>query len=447
MLNMNTPSNQHADVNYLVLGLGLTGYSVACYLMALGYRCRIQDSRNIPPYLRQLRSEFPLADVRQSLNADLISWADVLVVSPGLSIAQPEIVQAARLGKRVIGDIELFAQAMMTQPIVAITGSNGKSTVTTLLAEMIVADQKTVGVGGNIGTPALDLLQQPVEYFVLELSSYQLETTRSLRPEIATVLNLSEDHLDRYDSYTDYIQAKLHIYQNAKTCVSNQDDEKTRHDSSDVLFGLNVASKTEYGLVENESGHWLAHKGETWVNVNQLKVSGRHNWANCLAAMAIANTLGISRPAIIDAMVKFKGIPHRSEWIAEIDGVEWVNDSKATNVGAALASIEGRNRPIILIAGGESKNADMSLLYKTITQQVKLVLLLGVDANRIERAWRGATRIERVNNMADAVIRANQQVVSGDCVLLAPACASFDMYPTFEARGDDFANHVGRLLK
>jgi UDP-N-acetylmuramoylalanine--D-glutamate ligase len=447
MLNMSAHSKQHADSNYLVVGLGLTGYSVARYLMRLGYVCRIQDTRDIPPYLQQLRAEFPSADVvKKPLNADLISWADVLVVSPGLSISQPEIVQAADLGKLVIGDIELFAQAVTTsKPIVAITGSNGKSTVTTLLGEMIAADNKTVGVGGNLGTPALDLLQHSADYFVLELSSYQLETTKSLQPVVATVLNLSEDHLDRYDSYADYIQAKLHIYQSAKICVSNQDDETTRHDSNDILFGLN--GNAEFGLVENESGTWLAHKGDVWINVIQLKVSGRHNWANCLAAMALANILDISRQAIISAMIAFKGIPHRSEWIAEIDGVEWVNDSKATNVGAALASIEGRDRPVILIAGGESKNADMGVLYKVIKQQVKLVLLMGVDADRIEQAWRGATLIERVDNMADAVTRANHRAISGDCVLLAPACASFDMYPKFEARGDDFASHVGRLQK
>ncbi|MFT4607576.1 MAG: UDP-N-acetylmuramoylalanine--D-glutamate ligase [Urechidicola sp.] len=446
MLNMNAQSKQHAEANYLVVGLGLTGFSVARYLISQGYRCRVQDTRDIPPYFHALRAEFPSADiVKQPLNAELIDWSDVLVVSPGLSISQPEIVQAIDLGKAVIGDIELFAQATIGKPVVAITGSNGKSTVTTLLGEMIAADGKSVGVGGNLGIPALDLLHQPADYFVLELSSYQLETTQSLQPVAATVLNLSEDHLDRYNSYADYIQAKLHIYQNAKICISNEDDETTRHNSNDILFGLSDNGAAEFGLVKNDSGTWLAYKDEQWVNVNQLKVTGRHNWANCLAAMALACTLDISRQAIIKAMIEFKGIPHRSEWIAEIDGVEWVNDTKATNVGAALASIEGRDRPIILIAGGQSKNADMGILYQSIKQQVKLVLLMGVDADRIEQAWKGSAPIERVDNMANAVVWAKQKAVSGDCVLLAPACASFDMYPNFEARGDDFANHVRRL--
>ncbi len=446
MPTMNTQSKIHADANYLVVGLGLTGFSVARYLISQDYRCRVQDTRDIPPYYQALHTEYPSADIfKQPLNAELIDWADVLVVSPGLPISQPEIAQAIDLGKSVIGDIELFAQATTHKPVVAITGSNGKSTVTTLVGEMIAADGRSVGVGGNLGIPALDLLQQPVDYFVLELSSYQLETTKSLQPVAATVLNFSEDHLDRYDSYADYIQAKLHIYENAKTCISNQDDETTRHDSNDILFGLTANGTAEFGLIINDSGTWLARKGEAWVNVNQLKISGRHNWANCLAAMALASTLDISRQTIIHSMIEFKGIPHRSEWIAEIDGVEWVNDTKATNVGAALASIEGRDRPIILIAGGQSKNADMSVLYKAIKQQVKLVLLMGVDADRIEQAWQGAAPIERVDNMATAVTRANQQAVFGDCVLLAPACASFDMYPKFEARGDDFSRNVRQL--
>jgi|TARA_B110000259_G_scaffold187732_1_gene243049 UDP-N-acetylmuramoylalanine--D-glutamate ligase len=445
MVNTNTPFKQHADVNYLVVGLGLTGFSTARYLMSKDYCCRVQDTRDIPPYFHALRTEFPLVDIiRQPLNSELIDWADVLVVSPGLSIAQPEIIHAIDLGKSVIGDIELFAQ-VVNKPVVAITGSNGKSTVTTLLGEMIAADNKSVAVGGNLGIPALDLLPKMVDYFVLELSSYQLETTKSLQLVSATVLNFSEDHLDRYNSYADYIQAKLHIYEKAKTCVSNEDDETTRHDSNDILFGLTGTSKAEFGLVVNDSGTWLAHKNEPWINVKQLKVCGRHNWANCLAAMALACTLDISRQAIIKAMMEFKGIPHRSEWIAEIEGVEWINDSKATNVGAALASIESQDRPIILIAGGQSKNADMGVLYEPIKQRVKLVLLMGVDADRIEHAWVGAAPIERVDHMANAVVRAKQEAVSGDCVLLAPACASFDMYSKFEARGDDFANQVRQL--
>jgi len=436
MLNVKQQSTALHDVNYLVVGLGVTGYSVARYLLRHGYRCKIQDTRDIPPFLGELNAQFETVDFyAQPLDAELIAWAEVLVVSPGLSIRDRVIEQAADLGKTIVGDIELFAR-LVDKPVIAITGSNGKSTVTTLVGEMISRDHKTVAVGGNIGTAALDLLELNPDFYVLELSSYQLETTTSLRPRVAALLNLCEDHLDRYPGYAEYIQAKLHVYDNAGLCVSNFDDEVTRHDSRDIGFSLNPDANAEFRL---------AHRQEPWLKVDEIKLSGRHNWANCLAAMAIAHSIGISRPAVVAALKQFAGIPHRSQWVAEIDGVEWINDSKATNTGAAQASIEGRERPVILIAGGQSKGADMSVMFATIKQQVKLALLLGEDAARLQQAWQGATRIEHVRDMQQAVQRAHEVARSGDCVLLAPACASFDMYPKFEARGDDFSRRVKEL--
>ena len=309
---------------------------------------------------------------------------------------------------------------------------------------MIRRDDKAVAVGGNIGTAALDLLEQNPDFYVLELSSYQLETTTSLQPRVAALLNLCEDHLDRYAGYPEYIQVKLSIYDNASVCVSNLDDEVTLHDARDISFSLNPDSDAEFRLLEN-NGHWLAHRDECWIDVNDIKLNGRHNWANCLAAMAIAHSVGISRKAIVTAMEEFAGIPHRGQWVAEIDGVEWINDSKATNIGAAQASIEGRERPVILIAGGQSKGADMALMSETIRKKVKWALLLGEDASLLQQAWQDATRIERVRDMQEAVQRAHEVARSGDCVLLAPACASFDMYPKFEARGDDFMQRVKEL--
>lgn len=444
MLNVKQQSTALHDVNYLVVGLGVTGYSVARYLLQHGYRCRIQDTRDIPPFLGELNAQFEAVDFyAQPLDAELIAWAEVLVVSPGLSVRDAAIEQAVDLGKAVVGDIELFAR-LVDKPVIAITGSNGKSTVTTLVGEMIRHDDKTVAVGGNIGTAALDLLELNPDFYVLELSSYQLETTTSLRPRVAALLNLCEDHLDRYPGYAEYIQAKLRVYDNAGLCVSNFDDEVTRHDSRDIGFSLNFDANAEFRLLE-DNGIWLAHRQEPWLKVDEIKLSGRHNWANCLAAMAIAHSIGISRPAIVAAIKQFAGMPHRSQWIAEIDGVEWINDSKATNTGAAQASIEGRERPVILIAGGQSKGADMSVMFATVKRQVKLVLLLGEDAARLQQAWQGATRIERVRDMQQAVQRAHEVARSGDCVLLAPACASFDMYPKFEARGDDFSRRVKEL--
>ena len=444
MLNVKQQSTALHDVNYLVVGLGVTGYSVAHYLLQHGYRCRIQDTRDIPPFLGELNAQFEAVDFyAQPLDAELIAWAEVLVVSPGLSVRDAAIEQAVDLGKAVVGDIELFAR-LVDKPVIAITGSNGKSTVTTLVGEMIRHDDKTVAVGGNIGTAALDLLELNPDFYVLELSSYQLETTTSLRPRVAALLNLCEDHLDRYPGYAEYIQAKLRVYNNAGLCVSNFDDEVTRHDSRDIGFSLNFDANAEFRLLE-DNGIWLAHRQEPWLKVDEIKLSGRHNWANCLAAMAIAHSIGISRPAIVAAIKQFAGMPHRSQWIAEIDGVEWINDSKATNTGAAQASIEGRERPVILIAGGQSKGADMSVMFATVKRQVKLVLLLGEDAARLQQAWQGATRIEHVRDMQQAVQRAHEVARSGDCVLLAPACASFDMYPKFEARGDDFSRRVKEL--
>ncbi len=354
MQNVSQQITALQDVNYLVVGLGVTGYSVARYLLSHGYRCRIQDTRDIPPFLQQLKSQYKIEFRARALDSELLEWADVLVLSPGLPIRQPGIESALTMGKEVIGDIELFAR-LVTKPVIAITGSNGKSTVTTLVGEMIAASRRSVAVGGNIGTAALDLLESDADYYVLELSSYQLETTFSLRPAIAALLNLSEDHLDRYPDYEAYIDAKFRVYNNALQSVSNFDDPLTQHDERDLRFSLDANADVEFRL-QQDNGDWLAHGDEPWVKVDELGISGRHNWSNCLAAATIADAIGIGKVAIIKALKSYRGIAHRSQWVAEI--VEWINDSKATNVGAAIASIEGRDRPVILIAGGQSKGAD-----------------------------------------------------------------------------------------
>jgi UDP-N-acetylmuramoylalanine--D-glutamate ligase len=445
MQNVSQQITALQDVNYLVVGLGVTGYSVASYLLSHGYRCRIQDTRDIPPFLRQLKSRYEIDFRARTLDdPELLEWADVLVLSPGLPMRQPAIESALEMGKEVIGDIELFAR-LVTKPVIAITGSNGKSTVTTLLGEMIAASRQSVAVGGNIGTAALDLLETDADFYVLELSSYQLETTSSLRPAVAALLNLSEDHLDRYPDYRAYIDAKLRIYNNALLCVSNFDDHLTRNDERDLCFSLDANANVEFKL-QHHNGDWLAQGDELWLKVDELGISGRHNWSNCLAAATIADAIGIDKDSIIKALKSFRGIAHRSQWVAEIADVEWINDSKATNVGAAIASIEGRDRPVILIAGGQSKGADMSAMLETLRSKVKMVLLMGEDADLMQKAWQGATSIERVENMQQAVKIARQEALAGDCVLLAPACASFDMYEKFEMRGDDFMQQVKELV-
>jgi len=261
MLKVKPQATALADVNYLVVGLGLTGYSVVSFLHEHGYRCRVQDTREMPPYFEQLQARFEQVDFRGGeLDSDLIGWADVIVVSPGLSVRQPQLRQAAEQGKAILGDVELFAR-LADAPVVAITGSNGKSTVTTLVGAMIARDNRKVAVGGNIGTPVLDLLAQEPEFYVLELSSYQLETTTSLAPRVAALLNLCEDHLDRYDDYADYIEIKRRIYRNATLCVSNLDDVLTRHDSKDVRFSLEPSSDAEFRLLE-DNGILLGHGDE-----------------------------------------------------------------------------------------------------------------------------------------------------------------------------------------
>ncbi len=444
MQAMTNHLTMHKDQHYLVVGLGMTGYSVACYLLHYGYKCTIQDDRNQPPYLSALLEKFPAAKViREKLSESLLTKIDCLIVSPGLSIRSSFMQSIAKSGKRIIGDIELFAEAV-DKPVIAITGSNGKSTVTSLLGEMIEADGKRAGVGGNIGVPALDLLAEDNDFYVLELSSFQLETVSSLQPLVSTVLNVSEDHMDRYDDLEDYQQCKKSIYSNSTFCVSNKDDDLTKYSANDIQFSL-VDKSAAYSLLQSDKT-MLAVDGEGWIDISQLKLKGRHNWANCLAAMALANQLGISRTAIIDALKSYPGLPHRSEWIAEINDVNWINDSKGTNPGATKAAIEGFDQPVILLAGGQSKEADLSVLCDSLKQHVKTVFLFGQDADLIEQSWQNCVLIQRTEDMSQAIKLASQQAVAGDIVLLSPACASFDMYSGFAARGDHFRELVRSMI-
>ena len=433
----------HLDQRYLVIGLGLTGYSAACYLLQNGYHCSVQDDRANPPYLEKLLAAYPQANVLlQPLSESLMEQSDCWIVSPGLSIRHPLIKKVAQSGIRIIGDIELFAEAV-TKPVIAITGSNGKTTVTTLVGEMIAQDGKKVAVGGNIGVPALDLLQQDADIYVLELSSFQLETTQSLRPLAATVLNVSEDHMDRYDDLADYQQSKKKIYQHAEHIISNADDDLTQHSAADIRFSIQ-RNDVQYHVIDQPES-MLAVNTEGWIATRDLKLKGRHNWANCLVAMALAQQAGVSKTAIIETLKVFPGLDHRSQWVAEINGVNWINDSKATNPGATLAAIQGIDEPIILLAGGQSKGANMAPLCTALSTRVKCMLLYGQDADLIESALQGCTRIERVDNLAAAVARAHQLAQPGDLVLLSPACASFDQFKGFADRGEQFAQMVRAL--
>lgn len=444
MLAMNDQSLLHQDHRYLVVGLGLTGYSVASYLLVNGYSCAVQDDRLEPPYRESLVDRFADVQLHQQALRDInLDAYDCLVVSPGLSIRSDVLEQQLKAGKRIVGDIELFAEAAH-KPVIAITGSNGKSTVTTLVGEMIREEGYQVGVGGNIGVPALDLLNQPADFYVLELSSFQLETTSSLKPLCACVLNVSEDHMDRYDDLEDYCNSKRRIYHDASFCISNQDDELSWNDESDVRFSTEANS--QYRLLNREGRTQLAIGSDALIDTQQLKIRGRHNWSNALAAIALADKAGISYQAMRNALKSFTGLPHRSQWVAEINGVHWINDSKATNPGATIAAIEGLGAPLILIAGGVGKGADMSTLCEPLRSEVKQVFLFGQDAAVMAEAWQGCCPIKRVDNLEQAVSAAAQLAVNGDQVLLAPACASFDQYSGFEQRGNHFVQLVEALV-
>jgi len=445
----------------VIVGLGQTGLSVARHLAARGQRFAVADSRSEPPLLPVFRAQFPDVPLHCGPFAeDQFVNADRLVLSPGLDPRQPALAAAVAAGVDRVGDIELFAEALTesrdTRSVVAITGSNGKSTVTTLLGELLAALGHRPAVGGNLGKPALDLLEDnTADCFVLELSSFQLETTRTLVPAVATVLNISEDHLDRYDSFEEYAFTKGRIAEHAGQFVANRDDRYSRQIAKAVSapvssFGLDAPEGENLGLVVRGDAEWLARGDQLLVPVSQLALAGRHNHANVLAALALLQALGyqdLMQAGIVETLLNFAGLPHRCRVVAEHGGVHWVDDSKATNVGAALAALAGMPAPVVLIAGGEGKGQDFSPLASAVASHARAVILIGRDAPMIERALAGvAVPVERAISLEMAVERAAERARPGDVVLLAPACASFDMFDSYAHRGECFAAAVSALV-
>lgn len=436
----------------LIVGLGKSGMSCARYLAAQGVEVAVVDSREQPPALESLRQELPdVAVFTGGFEPRVFAYAEQLVVSPGVSLREPAIAQAMARGIPVLGDIELFARAARA-PVIAITGSNGKSTVTSLVGEMLRTAGLDVRVGGNLGTPALELLrEQEPAYYVLELSSFQLETTASLRPIAATVLNLSADHLDRYASMSEYGAAKQRIYHGAHACVFNRDDALVRAMAegveSGVWFGLEPPrSALDYGLIREGQECWLSRGSERLLPESALRMRGRHNVANALAALALVEAAGVEDASLLQCLREFPGLAHRSQWVAEQDGVTWFNDSKGTNVGATLAAVAGMPGHVVLIAGGDGKGADFSPLRPVMQDKGRAAVLIGRDAPRIEQALQGAVPVVRAVDMQQAVAEAARLAQPGDTVLLSPACASLDMYRNYEHRGDVFVAAVRELL-
>ena len=439
----------------LVVGLGKTGFSCARFLCEHGLEVAVTDSREHPPALNDLQQAYPdIAVFVGGFNPEAFKRATCLIVSPGISLREPLIAEARVRGAEIVGDIELFARNV-NAPVVAITGSNGKSTVTSLVGEMAEKANLDVRVGGNIGIPALELLHTPIpDLYVLELSSFQLETTESLDAKAAAILNISEDHMDRYDDLSDYAAAKAKIFFGSGTLVVNLDDARVmatvklmRQGRSLTGFTLEQPAEKQFGLRLKDNDEWLCFADEYLVAVNDLKIKGRHNIANALAALALGKEANLPFDAMIKALKNFPGLPHRSQWVAEKNNINWYNDSKATNVGAALAAISGisANR-IILIAGGQAKGQSFSPLQDVVRDKVSHLLLLGEDAEFIKNELENTTEISFVKDLVEAVKKANLIANPGDVVLLSPACASFDMFSGYEQRGEKFIEAVTEVL-
>lgn len=440
-----------SDNRRIVIGLGKTGLSIARYFSKQGLSFAVADSRKAPPELEQFRSEFPGIELSLGeFTVDQFLSATELVVSPGISLAEPAIAAAKVQGVEISGDIEWFCREVGA-PIVAITGSNGKSTVTTLVGEMAACAGRRVAVGGNLGTPALDLLSDTVELYVLELSSFQLERCASVGAEVATVLNVSEDHLDHHGSLINYHQAKHRIFRDCKQVVINRDDALSTPLIPDNVirwsFGLSRSDFRAFGLIEKDNEQHFALAREALLPVAAMKIAGSHNVSNALAALALGSAVGLPLPAMLTAICDFKGLEHRCEFVAEVNDVRYYNDSKGTNVGAAVSALRGlaSSGKVILIAGGIGKGADFKPLMDALADTGRAAVFIGEMAASMMAMLDSRLPAVISESMAAAVKAAANYAVPGDVVLLSPACASFDMFSNYEHRGREFSSAVAAL--
>jgi len=434
----------------LVFGLGITGYSCVSYLVQQGFEVVVYDTRSNPPLLEKIYCEFPQVEVcLGAIEEDILQQVDQVIASPGVSLKTPVLKSMKDLGVEIIGDVQLFASQAQA-PIIAITGSNGKSTTTCLVAELFEQAGRTVKIGGNIGVPVLELLEQEVpDFYVLELSSFQLETTPELKAEVAVVLNISEDHMDRYENLDQYAQSKLIVYQYAKSKLLNLDDqwliEHVEKDTDTIGFTSHTPEDGQYGLRVVDGEQWITFGEGLILKTSEMKLKGRHQQINAIVACAIGDIFQLPRERMRQVLINFKGLAHRTQIVAEIDGVVYINDSKGTNVGATIAAVTGMDAPVVLIAGGESKGADFSELKTTLLGKVKNVILIGRDAGLIEKAIASQIPVIRAVSLVAAVKQASEIAQSGDCVLLSPACASFDMFDNYQHRGEVFVDAVKDL--
>ena len=432
----------------IVIGLGKTGLSCVAYFCKRNEPVMVVDTRDNPPNADVLTKEYPQVKlIAGELPVDVLCQAEQLIVSPGLSLKTPAIAQAIAQGVPCIGDVELFVRDAKA-PIIAITGSNGKTTVTTLVGQLLQDAGFSVEVCGNIGTPVLDTLNHATpDFYVIELSSFQLETTHSLKAKIALVLNVSSDHMDRYDTVEDYAAAKRRIYNHCEIAICNADEPicwQGIEAKSRVMF-----MKTDFYLHDVNGEMFIYYQGKPWFSVTELPLRGLHNYQNALAVLAIGHSLGLSREQMLVTLKQFHGLPHRCQKVARIDDVDWYNDSKATNIGAVVAALNSLGplyKKCVVIAGGDAKGADLNELKPVMCQYVSQLVLLGKDAERFEQVFRGIIPCTRVADLQQAVAAAHQLAHAGDAVMLCPACASLDMFKNYEERGDIFVKEVKGLM-
>lgn len=434
----------------IVVGLGKTGLSVAYFLRRLGVQFAIVDSRKKPPFNDVLLEQMPdIAVFTGGFDQAVFDVATHIIVSPGVSMEEPMIKQAIAQGVCSLSDIDLFA-CSVSEPIVAITGSNGKSTVTTMLGDMLKVAGKQAAVGGNLGTPALDLINEKSEIYILELSSFQLERTSQLNAAAATVLNISVDHMDRYVSMDVYAEQKQKVFRGNGVMVVNIDCPyvDAMQDTGRELLTFGFKENADFSVQNTADEECLVFQGQKILAVKDLLVVGVHNQANALAALALGRVIGLSDAVMCDALQHYKGLKHRVELVSSRQGVSWVNDSKATNVGACVAALQGfKDASIVLIAGGDAKGADMSDLVPVLKEKVKTLLLIGKDGELIKQAINDCIPVFDVGTLKKAVKKAASIVEPGDTVLLSPACASLDQFEDYKQRGEAFAAEVKRLDK
>jgi len=435
----------------LVIGLGDTGQSVLHFLMSKECVIHAIDTRPNLENLDEIKARFKgiKFSVGEAFNDEVINDIELIIISPGVSLKESYVQSALNQGIPVIGDIEIFAQVKSNNSkVIGITGSNGKTTVTSLVGELLKAAGISTIVGGNIGTPILNTLNQKTpEVYVLELSSYQLETTYSLVLESATVLNISEDHMDRYSSIEEYAKAKYRIFNHAKNSILNRDDEylKSQINEDSVTFGNQLDVKN-YGIKKNGNQYFIAKGNAEIISVDEIKLKGAHNIQNIMAALALCEPFKISNDVIKKVISQFKAPPHRVEYVDSISGIDFYNDSKGTNVGATIAAIQSMTKPILLIAGGDGKNQNFKPLINPSKIKVKNIALIGKDAKIMQEIFTDESiPVSIEKNLELAIIKSFELAKSGDVILLSPACASTDMFKNYVHRGEVFKDCVSRL--